>query len=245
MLIWIVKLLYFVAFFCFSHATSSNASVCGSPFKAMFYHMAFHGGTTVCNVACENPCVRCPNGHRFSKCWVKETSYKGTPYDFLSEPFDFVMSQTDELHALRDEAFPLIHPLKIKYVISVRHPLPHAAKIMAFRDEQVAKHSDLALLSGHFRGTRVQDGVSHKASKLDIAKEVLRRFGIILLLDHFAETIPLLCAELNWQHCTARVKAHNEKIYKERSQNILNHARQIWPPRNSTKGPHTSLEKWL
>ena len=93
------------------------------------------------------------------------------------------------------------------------------------------------------------DGVSHKASKLDIAKEVLRRFGIILLLDHFAETIPLLCAELNWQHCTARVKAHNEKIYKERSQNILNHARQIWPPRNSTKGcltsPHIAREMAL
>ena len=72
---------------------------------------------------------------------------------------------------------------------------------------------------------------------LQLAKDNLRRFDIILILDHYAQTLRLMCATLSWSTCQDMNQKKQKRRYSERSEDIYKHVRDSWP-RNSSSLPH-------
>ena len=233
--------------------TAKNSTRLLPVVKCIHHHLFFHGGTTLCSIAANfNPRVRTPIQHKNSPCWSSRLDAR----QLAASPFDFTMNRDEEADkGVSERIFPHMHPSpSILYSVTMRHPLPFVMKIMKSARKNgslkgtfhvTSDNQDLRCMLPPKEEKSV--GCERPDSKgaprgpygeewrrcLPLAKANLLRFDVVLILDHYAETLRLMCAKLKWTTCadlgTSSASPDKQQRYIERHNDILGHVRSSWP----------------
>jgi hypothetical protein len=231
-----------------SSAVANDYCVGQGKIKVVHHHMSFHGGTTLCAIAnVFNPCVRVPDEVRASACFPKQ---RLTPGQLTKAPFDFIMYEGDA--GLSPILFPELRVDSVYYTVTIRHPLPLVLKLVKgghgvdTPTEKWVDNYDLVNMlptgeSSSNRCGRAAMGGQRNSERarlcLSAARESLRKFEAVLILDHYKDSLRLFCAVMKWPNC-ADLRRSNEKNldrYEERHQDIMKSVADNWPANSTSR----------